>query len=53
MAVLPPPLPADAWLAALAHHLEPLIRRIRARGGEVVVVHMPIGGRLAEKIAEQ
>jgi hypothetical protein len=53
VAVLPPPLPADAWLAALARHLEPMIRRIRARGGEVVVVHMPVGGRLAEKIDEQ
>jgi hypothetical protein len=52
VAVLPPALPAGAWLAALDRHLEPMIRRIRARGGDVVVVHMPVGGLLAEKIDE-
>ena len=52
LAVFPPALPADAWLAALDRHLEPMIRRIRARGGDVVVVHMPVGGRLARKIDE-
>ena len=53
VAVLPPPLSPEAWLAALANHLEPMIRRIRARGGEVVVVHMPIDGLLAGKVDEQ
>ncbi len=51
--VLPPPMPAEAWVGALERHLEPLIRRIRARGGEVVLVHMPVGGGLAAKIDEQ
>lgn len=48
-----PALSADAWLAALDRHLEPMIRRIRARGGDVVVVHMPVGGGLARKLDEQ
>lgn len=42
-----PPLAPDAWVAkALA--IEPLVQRIRARGGDVVVVRLPISGRLAE-----
>lgn len=52
-AALPDAPPADAWLAALANHLEPMVRRIRARGGDVVVVHMPISGLLAEKIDQR
>jgi hypothetical protein len=42
-----PAIAAEAWVAnALA--LEPLIQRIRARGGDVVIVRLPISGRLAE-----
>lgn len=52
VAGLPPAPAADAWLAILEHHLEPLVRRIRARGGDVVVVKMPISGRLAERVDE-
>lgn len=41
-----PPPPADAWVAnALA--IEPLVQRIRARGGDVVVVRLPVSGQLA------
>jgi hypothetical protein len=36
----------DAWLA-LARQMEPLIARIRGRGGDVVFVHLPISGGLA------
>ena len=50
VAGLPPAPAADAWLAILDRHLEPLVRRIRARGGDVVVVHLPISGRLAERV---
>jgi hypothetical protein len=53
VAVLPPPMSPEAWVGALERHLEPMIRRIRARGGEVVLVHMPISGLLAEKVDEQ
>ncbi len=42
----------EAWLAILATHLEPLVAKIRARGGEVVVIHMPISGRLASRVDE-
>lgn len=45
------PSPAD-WLAVLDRHLEPLVQRIRARGGDVVVLHMPITGRLAAWVDE-
>lgn len=37
----------DAWLER-ARGLEPLIQRIRAHGGDVVIVHMPVSGKLAE-----
>jgi hypothetical protein len=52
-AALRPPLPPEQWLAVLERQLEPMIRRIRARGGEVVIVHMPISGLLAAKVDEQ
>jgi hypothetical protein len=42
------PLTPDAWLAILARDVEPLFREIRAHGGDVVVIHMPISGRLRE-----
>jgi hypothetical protein len=32
--------------------VEPLVQRIRSHGGEVVFVHLPISGRLAE-LADQ
>ena len=38
----------DEWLAIIARDVEPLIRRIRARGGDVVVIHMPLSGQLLE-----
>jgi hypothetical protein len=41
-----PPAPDD-WVArALA--IEAAVQRIRARGGDVVIVRLPIGGKLAE-----
>jgi hypothetical protein len=52
VAGLPPAPPPEAWLAVLDRHLEPLVRRIRARGGDVVIVHMPITGRLAARVDE-
>lgn len=45
-----PALPPADWVArALA--IEPLVQRIRARGGDVVVVRLPVSGRLAEEFA--
>jgi hypothetical protein len=42
-----PAMAADAWVTrALA--IEPVVERIRARGGKVVIVRLPISGRLAE-----
>jgi hypothetical protein len=41
----PPPAPQDWVTRALA--IEPLVQRIRARGGDVLIVRMPISGRLA------
>jgi hypothetical protein len=48
LAGVPPPLPAADWLAALARDIEPLVLRIRAHGGDVVIVRMPISGRFAD-----
>ena len=45
---IPAPLAADAWLAAALRDYEPLVQRIRAHGGDVVIVHMPISGQFAE-----
>lgn len=42
---------ADEWLA-LAHQMEPLVAQIRAHGGDVVFVHLPISGGLAAKFDE-
>jgi hypothetical protein len=50
VAGLPAPPSPDAWLSILDRHLEPLVHRIRARGGDVVVLHMPITGQLAERV---
>ncbi|CAN5718383.1 hypothetical protein BH11MYX2_BH11MYX2_32240 [soil metagenome] len=48
----PAPSPAE-WLAKLDVELEPLVRAIEARGGHVVVVRLPISGRLAAAIDER
>jgi hypothetical protein len=45
----PTPTPA-AWLASAAA-LDPLVQRIRAHGGEVVFVRMPVSGALAAGFA--
>jgi len=45
-----PPVPPDGWLAFLARDYEPWIQRIRAHGGDVVILHMPIDGALAALI---
>lgn len=42
----------EAWLAVMEHHFEPLVQRIQARGGDVVLVHMPISGPLARRVDE-
>lgn len=42
----------EAWLA-LARGIEPLVQRIRAHGGDVVIVHLPVSGRLAELFDEK
>lgn len=42
----------DAWLGILEREVEPLVRRIQARGGDVVVLRMPISGRLAARVDE-
>jgi hypothetical protein len=39
---------ADAWLATLERDVEPLVKRIRSHGGDVVIVHMPISGVFAQ-----
>jgi hypothetical protein len=52
VANLPPLLAPDAWLAVMQQHFEPLVRRIQARGGDVVLVHMPISGLLARRVDE-
>lgn len=49
--VLPPITPAE-WLAILERDFEPLVRKIKARGGDVVVIKMPISGGLARTIDE-
>jgi hypothetical protein len=46
-----PPLPPDAWLANAAA-FEPLVAQIRAHGGDVMFVRLPISGRLAEGFAK-
>jgi len=38
----------DEWIAIIARDIEPLFRQIRAHGGEVAVIHMPLSGRLIE-----
>jgi hypothetical protein len=47
LATVSSPLAAGAWLAQLARDVDPLIARIRAHGGDVVIVHMPLSGQLA------
>jgi hypothetical protein len=47
LAGFPAPVSPEQWLAILARDLEPLVQRIRARGGDVVVTHMPVSGGLA------
>jgi len=38
----------DEWLAIITRDIEPLFRQIRAHGGDVAVIHMPLSGRLIE-----
>jgi hypothetical protein len=46
-----PPPPPDVWLQrALA--IDPLVAQIRAHGGDVVIVRLPVSGRLAAGFAE-
>lgn len=52
LAGFPAPVSAEQWLAILARDLEPLVERIRARGGDVVVTHMPVSGGLAAILDE-
>ena len=40
----------EAWLAVSLPRIEVAVARIRARGGNVVFVHLPITGRLAEAV---
>jgi hypothetical protein len=44
LAAIPTP---EVWLATLDHDFEPLVKRIQARGGDVVILHMPISGVFA------
>jgi hypothetical protein len=37
----------EVWLATLDHDVEPLVRQIQARGGDVVILHLPISGVFA------
>ena len=49
LATIPATTPSpDEWLGLVARDLEPLFGRIRAHGGDVVVIHMPLSGRLIE-----
>jgi hypothetical protein len=50
MSVGSAPEPADHWLEITQRQLEPLFRQIRAHGGDVVVIHMPLSGKFAEVI---
>jgi hypothetical protein len=38
----------DEWLAMVARDLEPLFVEIRAHGGDVAVLHMPLSGQLIQ-----
>jgi hypothetical protein len=48
----PAAIPERDWHAILDMKLEPLVRAIQARGGQVVVVKPPVSGRLAHKLDE-
>ena len=50
---LPAAPPPSDWLAILARDLEPLVARIQARDGRVVVVRMPVSGALAATIDQR
>ncbi|HUJ63437.1 MAG TPA: hypothetical protein VLX92_33290 [Kofleriaceae bacterium] len=50
LAQLPHAPPPAAWLAIVDRELAPLVARIRARGGDVVIVHLPISGGLAARV---
>jgi hypothetical protein len=46
-----PQLAPDVWLSR-ARALDPLVDQIRAHGGDVVIVRLPVSGRLAEGFTE-
>jgi hypothetical protein len=49
LATIPAATPSpDEWLGIITRDVEPLFREIRAHGGDVVVIHMPLSGRLLE-----
>ena len=47
------PIEPDAWLAAARARIEPAIAKIRAHGGEVVIIHPPVSGTLAAGFDER
>ncbi|HEY4178711.1 MAG TPA: hypothetical protein VGM90_17815 [Kofleriaceae bacterium] len=50
---LAPAPPPSEWLAKLDTELEPMVRAIEARGGHVVVIRLPISGKLSTAIDER
>ena len=46
-----PAIPPEQWLAN-AHAFEPIVAQIRAHGGDVVFVRLPVSGRLADGFAQ-
>lgn len=52
VAGFPPGISPEDWHAIVDRDVEPLVRRIHARGGKVVVIHPPVTGALAAKLDE-
>jgi hypothetical protein len=46
--ISPTTLTPDEWWGRVARDLEPRFRQIRSHGGDVVVIHMPISGKLRQ-----
>lgn len=52
LAGFPPGISPQAWQAIVDRDVEPLIQRVQARGGKVLVIRPPVSGGLAAKLDE-
>lgn len=52
LAGFPPGIAPKDWHAIVERDVEPLIQRVQARGGKVVVIHPPVTGGLAARLDE-